>query len=434
MPVWADYNRDGFVDFYSPVSSTSSPDALYRNNRDATFTNMADSAGVNHMASGISEQAITWGDYNKNGYPNLFIGSLTGTSFFHSNNGNGTFGEIASTLGFQGPARGAQWVDYNNDGLWDLSIAGYAGSTTVPVKLFKNNGDGTFTDVAAAAGVTDAVISWGVTWADYDNNGYEDLFVNVFGQSTSCILYKNNGNGTFTNATSQAGLTGLTALSAVWGDYDSDGDMDLYTAGTGSTGNHLFRNGGDSTKNWFEVKLVGIQSNRSGVGAQITLKAGPLRMLREITTGVGYRSQNMMVAHFGLDTNRTVDSIIVKWPSGRTNTQPNVVSNQRITLTEAIAPHVSESAEIPSQTKLLQNYPNPFNPSTNIRYTVARQAHVEIVVYDVLGRGHRVVVDKDHNAGMYEIVFDASSLSSGVYYYQMRTGSQIETRKFVFMK
>jgi hypothetical protein len=282
--------------------------------------------------------------------------------------------------------------------------------------------------------MTDAVISWGVSWADCDNNGYEDLFVTVFGQSTSCILYKNNGNGTFTNATSPAGLTGLTALSAVWGDYDSDGDMDLYTAGTGSSGNHLFQNSGDSTKKWLEIKLVGVQSNKSGVGAQIAIRAGSLQMMREITTGVGYRSQNMLVAHFGLDTNRIVDSIVVRWPSNRTNLQRNIAVNQRITIEEAIAPQVSESSDLPSQTELLQNYPNPFNPSTHIRYSVARQGHVRIAVYNELGQLVQTLVDKDHSPGFHEVLFDGSRLSSGTYYYQIVMGSTIETRKLIIIK
>ena len=343
MSAWADYNLDGFLDFYSPVASTSSPDALYRNNQNATFSNVADSAGLNHQVSGISEQGMAWGDHNRDGLPDIFIGSLTGQSFFHRNNGNGTFTETAAGLGFQGTARGAQWVDFNNDGLWDLSIAGYSGSTAVPVKLFKNNGDGTFTDVAAAAGITDGVISWGVTWADYDNNGYEDLFVDAFGQSTSCVLYRNNGNGTLTNVTNEAGLAGLTQLSTVWGDYDGDGDMDLYGAGTGTTGNRLFRNNGDSTRKWLEINLAGTSSNRSGVGAQIEVHAGPLHMIREVNTGVGYRSQNMLTAHFGLGTNALADSIIVFWPnpSHARTVWHNVTANQVLTLSEhQAAPHI----------------------------------------------------------------------------------------------
>jgi hypothetical protein len=347
MPAWADFNRDGYLDVYVPVSSTTTADALYRNNQDATFTNVSDSAGVNHQVSGISEQAITWGDYNKDGYPDLFIGSLTGSSFFHRNNGNGTFTEVAATLGFQGTARGAQWVDYNNDGLWDLCIAGYAGTTTIPIKLFKNNGNGTFTDVATIAGITDGLISWGVTWADYNNDGYEDLFVNAFGQSTTCQLYKNNGDGTFTNVTAQAGLTGLTALSAIWADYDRNGTMDLYTSGTGSTGNYLYRNNGDSTKKWLEINLAGTTNNRKGIGAQIEVYAGTLRMMREVNTGVGYRSQNMLTAHFGLGENTVADSVIVRWPNGALTKRTNVVANQVITITEQQSSGLTGTKTIP---------------------------------------------------------------------------------------
>jgi hypothetical protein len=434
MPAWADYNRDGWLDFYAPVSSTSVPDALYRNNGDGTFTNVADSAGVNHQVSGISEQAVTWGDYDKNGYPDLFIGSLTASSYFHRNNGNGTFNEVGASLGISSPARGAQWIDYNNDGQWDISIAGYSGAATpIPVKLFRNNGDGTFTDVASTAGITDAIISWGVTWADHDNNGFEDLFVNVFGQSTSCLLYRNNGNGTFTNVTAQAGLSALTQLSAVWGDYDNDGDMDLYTAGTGSTGNHLFRNDGDSTRHWLRLKLIGTHTNSSGIGAQIDVRAGQLRMMREIVTGVGYRSQNMMTAHFGLDNNQTVDSIIVRWPRGMRTTLRNVTSNQELTIIEGTT-GFAPTPDLPRTSALFQNYPNPFNPGTVIPYLVTQAGHVRIDVYDLLGRLVSVVTDGYHQVGSYEVSLDASGLSSGVYIYSMTSRMHTEHKRLMVVR
>lgn len=337
MSVWADYNRDGFVDLYSPIASSSSSDALFRNDGNNTFTNVADSAGVNHPSTTVSEQGVHWGDFNRDGYPDLFIGNLqtAGQSYFHRNNGDGTFTEIASSLGFSLPGRGAQWIDYNNDGLWDFSFATYAGATvTVPVKLFRNNGDGTFTEVSATAGLTDPLISWGVTWADYDNNGYEDCFVTVSGQSTNCILYRNNGNGTFTNVTASAGLSGLVQLCAAWGDYNNDGFMDLYTSGATSAGNHLFRNNGDPTRHWLKVNLVGTQSNRAGIGAQITVVAGGLRMMREVNTGAGYRSQNMLTAHFGLNTNTVADSVIVRWPAGILSVRTGVGADQTITIIE----------------------------------------------------------------------------------------------------
>ncbi len=441
MPAWADYNLDGYLDFASYISNSStSTDALYRNNRDATFTNVADSAGVNHQVSGILEQGLHWGDYNKDTYPDLFIGNLqtSGPSFFHRNNGNGTFTEVAASLGFQGAARGSQWVDYNNDGLWDFSVAGYAGGTTpVPIKLYRNNGNGTFTDVAATSGMNDAVISWGVTWADYNNDGFEDCFVAVSGQSTNCLLYKNNGDGTFANATAEAGLSGLVQLSAAWGDYDNDGDMDLFTSGSSSAGNHLYRNNGDTTKRWLEITLRGTSANAFGVGAQVEVYAGSLHMMREVNTAVGYRSQNMMTAHFGLGTNAVADSIVVRWPdtsaARRRSVLRSVATNRSITITQPPVVSVREEGA-PATFSLEQNYPNPFNPTTNIGFSIHVPGFTSLKVFDVLGREVATLVDGIQDSGFKSVQFDGSNLPSGVYFYRLMSGSFVQTKKMALIR
>ncbi len=441
MPAWADYNLDGYLDFASYISNSStSTDALYRNNRDATFTNVADSAGVNHQVSGLLEQGLHWGDYNKDGYPDLFIGNLQtgGPSFFHRNNGNGTFTEVAASLGFQGAARGSQWVDYNNDGLWDFSVAGYAGGTTpVPIKLYRNNGNGTFTDVAATSGMNDAVISWGVTWADYNNDGYEDCFVAVSGQSTNCLLYKNNGDGTFTNATAEAGLSGLVQLSAAWGDYDNDGDMDLFTSGASSAGNHLYRNNGDTTKRWLEITLCGTSANAFGVGAQVEVYAGSLHMMREVNTAVGYRSQNMTTAHFGLGTNAVADSVVVRWPdtsaARRRSVLRGVATNRSITITQPPVVSVREEAA-PVTFSLEQNYPNPFNPTTNIGFNIHVPGFTSLKVFDVLGREVATLVDGIQDSGFKSVEFNGTNLPSGVYFYRLMSGSFVQTKKMVLAR
>jgi enediyne biosynthesis protein E4 len=338
MVAWADFDNDGLLDFYSPISNSATfPDVLYKNNGDGTFTNVSAAAGVNNQISGPIEQAVHWGDFNKDGYPDLYIGSLqtAGGSFFYENNGNGTFTEKGNIYGINLSGRGAQWIDYNNDGHWDFSQAAYLGATAItPIKLYKNNGSNVFEEVSLTSGITDSVISWGLTWADFDNNGYEDVFVTVSGQSKFCQLYKNNGNGTFTNVTAEAGLDNLVQLHAIWGDYDNDGWMDLYTGGSATNGNHLFKNNGEPGKHWLQFTLKGTESNGSGIGARVKVKAGSLNMMREVNTGIGYRSQNQMRVHFGLNTNTTADSVIVFWPSGIVDVWTNIAADQFLVLIE----------------------------------------------------------------------------------------------------
>jgi hypothetical protein len=249
------------------------------------------------------------------------------------------------------------------------------------------------------------------------------------------LLYKNNGNGTFTNVTTQAGLAGLTQLSTVWGDYDDDGDMDLYGSGTGSTGNRLFKNNGDSSKKWLEINLLGVTSNRFGVGAQIEVHAGSLHMMREVNTGVGYRSQNMLTAHFGLGTNVQADSIVVRWPNQQyTRTvRTNVNANQIMTVSEVPILSVQEYGK-PTTYVLEQNYPNPFNPTTTIRFSVPSSGLAMLRVFDVLGREVATLVNEIMPEGKHEVSWDARNVSSGLYFYQLQEGMFTETRKMLLLR
>ncbi|MBS4029165.1 MAG: CRTAC1 family protein [Ignavibacteriales bacterium] len=327
MPGWADFNNDGFVDLYIPLSATAAnPDALYKNNGDNTFTNVAQLAGVNHQATNILEQATHWCDFNNDRYSDLYIGNLdAGTSsFIHKNNGDGTFTEISDSFQTLNASRGGQWFDFNNDGLWDFCVSPYSGSTAVPIQLFKNNGNGTFTDIASSAGLTSSFISWGVMSADFDNDGFEDIFVSAFSSTTICALYRNNGNETFTDVTAQSGLSNTQALCSASADYDNDGKVDLYLSGPA---NRLFRNSGDSINHWLNINLVGTQSNKLGIGALIIVKAGNLKMMRAVNSGSGYRSQNMFTAHFGLYEYQYADSVIVRWQNGNLDILTNVSAN-----------------------------------------------------------------------------------------------------------
>jgi hypothetical protein len=228
--VWGDYDGDGDQDLYAG-NHFNTPN-LYRNNGDGTFTDMREFAGIK---SGPSDwHGAAWGDCNNDGHLDLYVvtgRAVVNGSDFYVNNGDGTFTEHAVAAGItndDGRGRVPRWVDYDKDGDLDIFIAN-ASRPDAPCVLYRNNNDGTFTDVAVQAGVaidTGTGGMAGVTWADYDNDGHTDFVLTPGG---GVKLYRNQGDGTFVETTSSAGIQyHWGANSGTWGDYDNDGDMDLY--------------------------------------------------------------------------------------------------------------------------------------------------------------------------------------------------------------
>ena len=263
--AWGDYDNDGDLDIVAV--GTYQPHALYRNNGDGTFTNVAVEAGIADPKGG-------WGslfaDYNNDGYPDLYItrGGWSGAAenTLYHNNGDGTFTDVTHSAGVADPQSSfcAAWADYDNDGYIDLYIAdGVIGDGAANV-LYRNNGDGTFTNTAEIAGVANTGNSLGTAWGDYDKDGHIDLHVVNFGQSN--VLYRNNGDGTFTDVTTTTGmnLPITDAFVTFFLDVDNDADLDIFISNSGSfqafiagqitgTAPHdsdrqvLYRNNGDGT-------------------------------------------------------------------------------------------------------------------------------------------------------------------------------------------
>jgi tetratricopeptide (TPR) repeat protein len=223
-----DYNNDGLLDI--AITSAHGGTSLYRNNGDGTFTDVSIESGLDQAVNGFS---IIAGDYDNDGYIDLYISRLgwyAGDGTLYHNNGDGTFTDVTEKAGLStwGPCFSASWVDYNCDGYLDLFIPNNSGGIFdrhVPNRLFRNNGDGTFTDVASEAGVGGILPAIGSSWGDYNNDGYPDLFVSGMGHPQ---LLRNNGDGTFTDVSAQAGMTD-PAIGTVcaWCDYDNDGWLDV---------------------------------------------------------------------------------------------------------------------------------------------------------------------------------------------------------------
>jgi enediyne biosynthesis protein E4 len=292
--LFIDYNRDGFIDLLvangNNIRLAPTPNELFRNNGNLTFTDVAPQAGL--APTGL------W-------------------------------------MGF-GPA------DYDNDGDIDLFVTNF-GSRGFPHALYRNNGDGTYTDVGAAAGVALFPFAWGCAFKDFDNDGDADLFFAgaLPGiDSNPGVLLFNNGDGTFTDSTasSPVDLRGVYASGVASGDYDRNGFEDIVVVrepyGAQESGHPvLLRNRGNANR-WVTIHLVGTRSNRDAIGAQVWLTAGGRTQLKEVYAGSSFASTDSPWLTFGLGTSTSIDRVRVKWPLGTEEEFRNVVAGQTAILVE----------------------------------------------------------------------------------------------------
>ncbi|WP_456426463.1 FG-GAP-like repeat-containing protein, partial [Rhodocaloribacter sp.] len=347
--AWGDYDNDGWLDLHA----TSFPgfNALLHNNGDGTFTDVTFQAGLNFSASAMGNM---WGDFDNDGDLDLAAAVVTKDdhTILYRNNGNGTFTDITVQAGLilePGSSNApVLWADYDNDGDLDFFISEVDnGSTkTLPNRmyLFRNNGDATFTDVTASAGLDPTGFGdfYDAAFADFDNDGDLDLYVGVQGKPN--FLYINDGTGVFTDDAAAHGVDlADTGMGVIWGDYDNDGNIDLYVVQEPPEdvpiANVLFHNEGGSN-HWLQVELVGTCSNHDAIGARLTLTNGGSLQMREINGGTGFFSQHSPIQQFGLGTDTVADELRIDWPSGLTTTLTDVAADQRLTIVEDACPPV----------------------------------------------------------------------------------------------
>lgn len=241
---WGDYNNDGYDDLFVTSKDLEIPNSLYKNNGDKTFTKITTGAIVTDLARSVSS---TWGDYDNDGYVDLFVANNYGSpNFLYHNNGNSTFTKVTSgDIVEQGTyCHSAAWADYDNDGFLDLFVSEFFPSNAN--HLFHNNGDGTFKAVENSPVVLDKGHSIGASWSDYNNDGLVDLFVpNTRNESN--WLYKNMGDGVFEKVNDNVLSSPSSSVGVSWGDYNNDGFSDLFVANSGNANNALYKNNQDGT-------------------------------------------------------------------------------------------------------------------------------------------------------------------------------------------
>lgn len=331
---------------------------LYHNRGDGTFEDVTKATGI-AAAQGVYAFTPVAADLNGDGYTDIYFASDSTPSVFFRNGRNGTFREIGTEAGvafnehgFEQGGMGVGVGDYNRDGLLDLVKTNFAGDHP---NLYRNTGLGIFEDLVMAAGmaVNPQYVGWGVAFVDLDNDGWQDVFqVNghVYpelekAQRTETyrqprLVYRSLGNGKFEDVSALAG-PGVSARhssrGAAFGDYDNDGDIDVLVMNMGEPPS-LLRNDLKSADHWVQVLLEGTKSNRSAIGAIVTVEAGGAKQTLPVLSQSSFLSQSDRRLHFGLGASDKVDRIHVHWPSGARESFPGGAANRLVRLKEGTQP------------------------------------------------------------------------------------------------
>jgi hypothetical protein len=329
--AWADYDGDGFLDLYvaNGTQIAGAGNYLYHNDGDGRFTETGAVAGVRGADRSLG---CAWGDYDNDGDQDLFVANFGEPNRLYRNDGDGIFTDVAAAtrVADTGHGAGAAWGDYDNDGWLDLYVfntnAGTPANPDADVdRLYRNLG-GTFADVTRDAGLFAHEDGEAAVWADFDCDGWLDLFVtnrSDFSRQRN-RLFRNLGTGAFADVAREAGVEGGgSAQPAAVADFDGDGRLDI-AVGNLPGSEELFRNDAVSG-NTLVVRLAGRASNRAAIGARIVATAGTLRMTREVASSSGRSSHGQLAAHFGLGAAETAD-LEIRWPSGITQTIPAVAA------------------------------------------------------------------------------------------------------------
>ena len=343
--AWQDIDNDGLVDLLVAVSGGDlKKNRMFHNEGGGAFTLQGSLFSEEEKES----RSIGWCDYNNDNLPDVYIANgaedhcdeYVRTNQLFKNLGDGTWIDVAQEVGVAdiGHGRGCVWGDINNDGFLDLLVGNQKGSDTGGGhnKLYKNNGDGTFSDITVGAGLYASFRTRCVSMADYDNDGFLDIYlVNFGGAAPPNHLFRNNGNNHFVEVGAGTLAEGdpWNGAAASWTDFDNDGWLDLFLVGgspeqPGTGSNMLIRNANHNGNHWIEIELCGFHSNASAIGARVTVTHlnsdnELVTQIREIQSGTGYNSGNMLRAHFGLASSEEVLDLTIRWPSGIVQTIRN---------------------------------------------------------------------------------------------------------------
>lgn len=394
--AWADYDRDGFIDLFVaryvnedvhhlpvlaahsetngsgilevPDAMTGESDVLLRNRGDGTFEDVSVRAGVSNPAK-LHGMGVAWGDYDNDGWPDLFVANDSGANYLYRNLRNGSFEEDGASSGTAYGANGetygnmgGDFGDFNRDGRLDLVTTRYRSQ---PVSLYEND-NVVFTDVAARTDLardTAAPVKWGVGFADFDDDGWPEILI-ANGNFSSLAdglqsepkfreplqLFRNIRGHSFVDAATQAGLNAGPLQSRrgiAFGDINNDGKLDFVAFNVDGPPS-LFMNETRNANHRVLFRLVGSRSNRIAIGARLSVSAGGMTQMDEVRGGGGYNSSSDTRLHFGLGKWATMSSVEVQWPSGLRQTFQNIPADALYELHEGEGIHKIADFRVPS--------------------------------------------------------------------------------------
>lgn len=472
--LWAELTGDDKPDLILNNSGIR----LFRNNGDSAFTNITSFSGLTGKPKGLMDvdgdgkldvltdlsDQLRWHrnlglgafaapqsvgpapdtfasicfDYDLDGDDDVYIGTYgSSVNKLFRNNGDGTFSEVAAAAGvaFNNASHGLTVGDYDNDGWPDLYLGGYS---SLRCRLYRNLGNGTFENVTTASGTLGHNDTRTCSFVDYDNDGWLDIFSSHhdFYVYSNTMLH-NNGDGTFTEVPGAVGLSGQWIgdyFGLGWADFNNDGAPDLFSAGHIDK-YRLFRND-QVPGNGLSVKLVGATGNSSAVGARVVMHAGETHIMRQVINGSGQQDGHSLALHFGLAEATAVDSLTIHWPSGMVQKTGSYAANQTIEVVEAdgltSVPPVGHSM-------IISCSPNPFNPRTTIQFHLAAEGNASLKIYNLAGQMVRTLIEGALTEGDHSILWNGRddrgvSMSSGAYFVRLETANTISSLPMVLVR
>ncbi len=444
LPSWSiaggDYDNNGYNDL---VYGSGSGITILKSNNDGS------AYSVFRKPQNYLTQRTNFVDINNDGDLDLFVCDDNSPNRYYYNDGSGNIGEqTQGGLGVfaTGGNYASNWFDYDNDGDVDMHMSkcGQGGSAVGGNinEMYRNNGDGTYTNVAAAANLADPEQCWSSAVGDFNNDGWMDIIVGVNSTSNgNTNVKRNNGDGTFTSVTAGSGydIINATGREYVAQDFDNDGFLDVLGSGNNimfgdgnfrftpnpntyalsavdrpigdlnndgfldiQNGNSVMFNNGNSNK-WIKINLQGVQSNRNGIGARVEIYGSWGRQIRYVQSGTGFQNMSTITAHFGLGPETQITQIIIKWPSGVIDAINNTTANQNLLIVEGSSPLGNETFASSG----VSIYPVPTKDVLNIS-TSDSITMKNAQIYDLNGK---LVVKSEITNGQINV----NSLTSGTY-------------------